>query len=315
MNYSRIALFPFAMLVSISLLNATPSHAQPPQKNKVKSSMSSVTVFAAGDIADCRKQPAHETMAEQTARLVEQELAKDSKAMVITLGDNTYPIGKIEEFHDCYEPTWGRFKARTLPSPGNHDYGVPLAQGYYNYFDELAGPDRRGYYKKTLGAWQVYSLNSNLKNEAMQTQLGWLEKELQQAEGKAKSNSCILAFWHHPVFASGGHGNNQTMIPAWKLLEKYQADLILAGHEHDYERLAPLTSKGERDEQEGIRSFVVGTGGVKLTPMFFPKAITDVRNNSNHGVLKLKLHANSYEWEFLTVNGDGFTDKGQAQCH
>lgn len=274
------------------------------------SASKSVTVYAAGDIADCRKKPAAETMAASTAELINAGLAKDSKALVITLGDNTYPVGRPEEFSECYELTWGQFKKRTLPSPGNHDYGMPLALGYYNYFDELAGPDRRGYYRKTAGNWQLLSLNSNLDGAQMQEQLAWLKEELK--ENKA---NCTLAFWHHPVISSGGHGNNDVMKEAWKLLAAAKADIVLASHDHNYERMAPINASGERDDKNGIRSFIVGTGGVKLTPMFFSKSTTEVRDNATYGVLKLTLQANSYEWEFLPVAGQSFTDKGTASCH
>ena len=270
----------------------------------------SITVYAAGDIADCKKKPAAETMAAKTAELIAAGLAKDSKALVITLGDNTYPVGRPEEFNECYEPTWGQFKSRTLPSPGNHDYGMPLALGYYNYFDDLAGPDRRGYYLKTAGHWALISLNSNLDGAQMQEQLRWLKEELKESKA-----ACTLAFWHHPVISSGGHGNNAVMNEAWKMLIEAKADLVLASHDHNYERVAPLNANGERDDKNGIRSFVVGTGGVNLTPLFFTKPTTEVRDNATHGVLKLTLNSNSYDWEFLPVEGKTFTDKGHGVCH
>lgn len=278
--------------------------------NAANTSSKSVTVYAAGDIADCKKKPAAETMAASTAELITAGLAKDSKAIVVTLGDNTYPVGRPEEFTECYEPTWGQFKSRTLPSPGNHDYGMPLALGYYNYFDDLAGPDRRGYYRKTAGRWQLISLNSNINGEQMQEQLAWLKEEL-----KVSKANCTLAFWHHPVISSGGHGNNDVMKEAWKILAEAKADIVLASHDHNYERMVPINGNGERDDKNGIRSFVVGTGGVKLTPMFFTKATTEIRENNTHGVLKLTLQANSYDWEFLPVAGQIFTDKGHDTCH
>jgi hypothetical protein len=285
------------------------------QAEKTKSSANaisskSITVYAAGDIADCKKSPPTETMAAKTAELIMAGLAKDSKALVITLGDNTYPVGRPEEFNECYEPTWGQFKNRTLPSPGNHDYGMPLALGYYNYFDDLAGPDRRGYYRKTAGRWALISLNSNLDGAQMQEQLRWLKEELKESKA-----ACTLAFWHHPVISSGGHGNNAVMNEAWKMLIDAKAEIVLASHDHNYERMAPVNANGERDEKNGIRSFIVGTGGVNLTPLFFSKPTTEVRDNATHGVLKLTLNSNSYDWEFLPVEGKTFTDKGHGVCH
>ncbi|MET3137741.1 hypothetical protein AAKU61_002103 [Undibacterium sp. GrIS 1.2] len=280
-------------------------------KSLKTSNVTSVTVFAAGDIADCRKKAVADTMAAKTANIIEAGLAADSKAIAITLGDNTYPVGNPEEFTKCYEPTWGRFKARTLPSPGNHDYDMPAAQGYYNYFGELAGPEKRGYYSSKVGQWQIISLNSNIEGPQMQAQLHWLKDELSNKH----QTRCTLAFWHHPAFSSGGHGNNAVMQAVWKLLAEAKADIVLAGHDHDYERFAPLNADGLIDQKNGIRSFVVGTGGAKLTPMFFPKVITEARDNSTAGVLKLTLHDKNYEWEFIPVDGSGFTDKGAGVCH
>ncbi|MFZ6734292.1 metallophosphoesterase family protein [Undibacterium sp. Ji42W] len=305
----RISILAFC----IATLFISPAHAaektKPASKKPVEKSVSA-TVYVAGDIADCRKRPPVESMAARTAELIASGLDKDSTARAITLGDNTYPVGKPEEFSNCYEPTWGRFKEKTLPSPGNHDYGMPKALGYYNYFGELAGPDRRGYYATRLGKWYILSLNSNLDQAQMQEQLKWLKDELD-----SNKQSCTLAFWHHPVYSSGGHGNNKNMQEAWTMLAAAKADIVLAAHDHDYERFAPLDANGDRDDKNGIRSFVVGTGGAKLTPMFLPKGATELRDNSTHGVLKLTLHAKSYEWEFLPVPGQALVDKGQAACH
>lgn len=308
---------PFTLLLTLMLTpfcataSANENHI-PPKKplKKTVAKPASITVYAAGDIADCIKKPAAASMAAQTSRLIIAGLENDKSARVITLGDNTYPVGKPEEFENCYEPTWGRFKERTLPSPGNHDYAQPLAAPYYNYFGELAGPERRGYYSTQLGHWQIISLNSNLDPQQMQKQLDWLKDELSK-----NSQQCRLAFWHHPAFSSGGHGNNDKMRPVWKLLAEAKTDIVLAGHDHDYERFVPLNANGEQDDQHGIRSFVVGTGGAKLTPMFLPKSITEIRDNSTNGVLKLSLHEKSYEWEFLPVPGKNFSDKGKADCH
>lgn len=303
------------ILISLFLLSTSQAQAQKESKDNKASNKSSpvtFTLFAAGDIADCRRKPAEQTMAAQTANLIEQGLAQDKNAYAVSLGDNTYPIGKPSEFSDCYDKTWGKFKTRTLPSPGNHDYGVPLAQGYYNYFDELAGSERRGYYKKVLGNWLLLSLNSNIKQQAMRDQITWLKNEL-----KEKQSNCVLAFWHHPVFSSGGHGDTAIMQEVWQLLADASADIVLASHDHNYERFTPLDKNG-RPSDKGIRSFVVGTGGAKLTPMFFPKSISDIRQNEVHGVLKLQLNANSYDWEFLATpgtNASGFRDKGHSNCH
>lgn len=308
-----------ALLLSISTLGmiaglaAWPARAtdKPAHKKSAKSAAPlSFTVLAAGDIADCNRKPAIRSGAEQTARLIEQQLALDPAARVLTLGDNTYPVGKPEEFRNCYDPTWGRFKDKTWPTAGNHDYAQPNALAYYQYFGEAAGPERRGYYVRQLGNWQIIALNSNLNAEQMQQQLSWLKEQLEDSRA-----SCRLAFWHHPVFSSGGHGSNQKMLPFWQLLADAGTELVLAGHDHDYERFAPLNRNGERDDVRGIRSLVVGTGGATLTPMFFAKSSTEVRDNSTFGVVRLKLGSNDYEWEFLPVEQNGFRDHGKGSCH
>ncbi|MBR7800987.1 metallophosphoesterase family protein [Undibacterium fentianense] len=270
----------------------------------------SITLLAAGDIADCRQLPAIQTKAEQTAQLISKFIDQDPNTYVVTLGDNTYPIGRPAEFSECYDKTWGKFKSKTLPSPGNHDYGVPFAAGYYNYFDELAGPDRRGYYRRQIGNWLILSLNSNIKGEAMQAQLNWLTAEL-----KSNAQPCLLAFWHHPVVSSGGHGNVAIMRAAWDILVEAKADIVLASHDHHYERFVPLDKHLEQDTQAGIHSFVVGTGGAKLSPLFFSKPTTAMRQNDQHGILKLELKEKSFRWQFIATGSEAVLDRGEANCH
>jgi 3',5'-cyclic AMP phosphodiesterase CpdA len=269
-----------------------------------------VTIYTAGDIADCRKLSVTETPAAKTAAIIAGRLATDPTAAVLTLGDNTYPIGLLAEFTDCYDKTWGQFKKRTYPAPGNHEYYTQSAAGYYEYFGDAAGPSRRGYYSFNLGKWHVISLNSNLVELANIEQLVWLKKDLEQHPAK-----CTLAYWHHPVFSSGGHGNNDIMRNAWKLLNDANADLVLVSHDHDYERFAPQDPDGKRDDAHGIREFVVGTGGARLSPFFLRKDNSEITFNDTHGVLKLVLKENSYEWEFLPVAGSSFTDQGKGDCH
>jgi hypothetical protein len=269
-----------------------------------------VTVFAAGDIADCKNLPPEKSGAAKTAALVEAGLAADKDAVVLTLGDNTYPVGMPAEFDNCYQPTWGRFKQRTYPSPGNHDYYTPQAIGYYGYFGDAAGPDRRGYYSFDIGGWHIISLNSFLKPEPHRAQMEWLKADI--ARNKAH---CTLAFWHHPVFSSGGHGSDSRMEEAWKMLANAGADLVLAAHDHDYERFAPKNANGERDDERGMREFIVGTGGAKLTPLGLRRFDSETSDNSTHGVLKLTLKQQGYEWEFLPADAGGFKDRGAALCH
>lgn len=269
-----------------------------------------IAVYAAGDIANCRKRRPEDSKAAKTAELIASRLANDAEAAVLTLGDHTYPVGLLSEFTGCYDPTWGQFKERTYPSPGNHEYYTPRAVGYYGYFGRAAGPNRSGYYSFNLGKWHIVSLNSYLKPEQHQAQLEWLKADL-----ATNQTRCTLAFWHHPRYSSGGHGNNPQIDDAWQILYAAGAELLLSSHDHNYERFAPQDSNGQHDEQRGIRQFVVGTGGASLTPLRFRKPNSEVSDNSSYGVLKLVLKDAGYEWEFLPVEKNGFTDSGAALCH
>ena len=270
------------------------------------------TVYAAGDIAYCDKKPALLSDANDTARLVEAGLAATPDAAVLLLGDNVYQKGTEREFRDCYGPTWGRFKARTHPAPGNHEYYTPGAAGYFAYFGSAAG---RGYYSVDLGAWHVVSLDSNLKGAAQEAQLAWLKQDL-----AASTARCTLAYWHHPLYSSGWHGSFSVMQPAWALLHQAGAELVMSGHDHTYERFAPQDANGKFDKQRGIRQFVVGTGGAYATPFLWPLNNSEMRDNSRTGVLKLVLREDGYEWEFLEASFHGFAygqepDRGAGQCH
>ena len=269
-----------------------------------------ITVYAAGDIADCRYRVPESTGAAQTAALIADGLHKDGKAVVLTLGDNTYPAGAPAEFSGCYEPTWGRFKARTYPTVGNHDSYTKGTAGYFGYFGERAKPEQHGYYSFELGTWHVIALNSTLRDSEFAAQLAWLKNDLDR-----HPSSCTLAYWHHPAFSSGGHGDNAFMLPVWKQLAAAGVALVLAGHDHDYERFAPQDGEGGRDDASGMRQFVVGTGGAELTPLRWSKPNSEIRDNSTHGVLKLSLKENGYEWKYLPVAPGGFTDRGAARCH
>jgi hypothetical protein len=270
-----------------------------------------IVVYAAGDIADCRKFHPADTGAAKTAALIMAGLNKNRNAAVLTLGDHTYPIGRLAEFTDCYAPTWGQFKHRTYPAPGNHEYYTGGATGYYEYFGEAAGPNRRGYYSFALGNWHIVSLNSNLKQPLEHhAQLEWLKADLAQNEAR-----CTLAYWHHPVFSSGGHGDSPQMQDVWQVLVAAGVDVVLVAHDHDYERFAPMDGHGKIDRKLGVRQFVVGTGGATLTPFRFRRPGSEGGSNATHGVLKLVLKEAGYEWQFLAVTSDTFTDRGASFCH
>ena len=276
------------------------------------------TVYAAGDIARCPHPDARWSGAADTAAVVAAGLAADRDAVVLTLGDHTYPRGTAAEFADCYGPTWGRFKERTWPSPGNHEYYTKGAVPYFAYFGARAG---RGYYSLTLGAWRLYSLDSNLKGAAQARQLAWLGAELARdaRAGTHGTPACTLAFWHHPLYSSGGHGSVATMREAWVLLQAAGAELVLSGHDHDYERFAPQDAQG-RFDAAGPRQFVVGTGGAYATPFLVPQGNSEARDASRNGVLRLRLSPGRYDWEFLEATPPQLPnasppDQGSAACH
>ncbi|MEO5888132.1 MAG: metallophosphoesterase, partial [Anaerolineales bacterium] len=261
----------------------------------------------AGDIANCST-----TQDESTAQLLD---AIDGT--VFTLGDNVYQSGTLTEFNNCYGPTWGRHKDRTRPSPGNHDYNTAGATGYYTYFGAGASPldtnctsNCKGYYSYDLGTWHIIALNSEITHGVGSAQEQWLRADL-----AANQSMCTLAYWHKSRFSSGFHGNNTGVQPFWDALYDYEADVVLSGHDHTYERFALQNPSGQADPTRGIREFVVGTGGTGLNQTLSgPQPNTEVFNNTSHGVLKLTLHATSYDWEFVPIAGQTFTDLGSSNC-
>jgi acid phosphatase type 7 len=268
-------------------------------------------VVTAGDIAVC-----HTEGDEATAKLVEGI----DGATVLTLGDNAYPEGSVEDFNECYEPTWGQFKERTKPVPGNHEYYTEGAKGYFEYFGEAAGDPDEGYYSYELGSWHVVALNSNcgeaqIRCSPSSTQVRWLEEDL--AANADEQGGCTLAYMHHPRFSSGEeHGSYETVEPMWEALYESGAEMVLSGHEHNYERFAPQDPSGKADPEGGIRQFVVGTGGgASDYPILEPLANSEVQNDETYGVLKLTLRPKGYEWRFLSAEGGEFTDSGSARCH
>lgn len=272
----------------------TPSESAPPTAQ---------VLIGAGDIASCEGDGDEKTA----------EVVAGIAGTVFTLGDNVYPSGTPERFSSCYNPSWGRFKERTRPVAGNHDYQAKGASGYYSYFGESAGLPTKGYYSYMLSNWKVVVINSNCGEvggcgETSQ-QYRWLESELVGQE-------CVVAMMHHPRFNSGKtHGSTKALSDMWKLLYREGVEVALAGHEHLYERFAPLNGEGEVDRAKGVRAFTVGTGGKDLYAFGKPLPGSEVRNSSALGVLKLTLAQESYTWDFLPVLGESFSDSGSDSCH
>jgi len=241
-------------------------------------------------------------------------------AAVLDLGDNQYYCGGYQAFLQSYDLSWGRVKSITHPSVGNHEYltsgGTDCssgAAGYFNYFGAAAGQPGQGYYSFDIGTWHLIALNSNCSSAggcgASSPQGIWLANDL-----KTHTSFCTLAFWHIPLFSSGGRANNNSK-PFWQLLYDNNADLILSAHDHTYERFAPQTPSGTLDTTRGIREFIVGTGGANHTSFVTVAANSEVRNASTFGVLELTLHSTSYDWNFVPEAGQTFTDSGTTACH
>ncbi|HSF17629.1 MAG TPA: metallophosphoesterase [Vicinamibacteria bacterium] len=262
-----------------------------------------VILVGAGDIAGCGPQNDEETAA----------LLDGIPGTVFTLGDHAYPNATAQKFASCYGPSWGRHKARTRPSAGDHDYATAGASGYFDYFGALAGNAGDGYYSYDLGSWHIIALNSNCLEvggcDPDSPQGQWLQADL-----ASNPSTCTLAYWHHARFSSGNQGSTASAGDLFQMLYDAGADVVLNGHDHDYERFAPQNPDGALDPAHGVRQFVVGTGGATLQPFASVRPNSEVRNAGTHGVLKLTLNSTSYEWDFVPIAGMSFTDSGTGDC-
>jgi hypothetical protein len=270
-------------------------------------------LVGAGDVTSCTQEND-----DLTAALLDEVVEKSSgEVVVFTAGDNAYEDGTIEEYESCYGPTWGRHKERTRPAPGNHEYHLAGAEGYFAYFGAAAGNPAEGWYSYNVGTWHIIVLNtsdhcqSHLCNQNSPQGL-WLREVL-----KTNDALCTLAIWHDPLFSSGRvHGSHQHVKPFWEALYRRGADVVINGHEHNYERFAPQTPEGESDPDHGIRQFVAGTGGEshyregeELVPN------SEAADDSTYGVLKLTLRPSGYDWEFIPEPRGTFRDSGSGECH
>lgn len=262
-------------------------------------------LVGAGDIANCGG-----SGDDATANLLD-----GIAGTVFTLGDNAYPNGSVTDYANCYGPTWGRHRSRTRPAPGNHEYNTPGAAGYFGYFGSAAGDPSKGYYSYDLGSWHVVVLNSNCAEvggcAGGSPQESWLRQDL-----AASTKPCTVAYWHHPLFTSGAqHGPETEMRPIYQALYDANAEVVMSGHNHEYERFAPQDPNGTADPNRGIREFVVGTGGESHYDFGAAQPNSEVRNADTFGVLRLSLHSNSYDWQFVPESGTSFTDAGHGTCH
>jgi len=282
----------------------TPTRTPTPTPTPTPTSGGSATLLAAGDIAGCAT-----SGDEATAKLLD-----GLAGTVVTLGDNVYDSGTASEFTNCYNPTWGRHKSRTKPAPGNHDYLTSGASGYFGYFGAAAGASTKGYYSYDLGSWHIVALNSNCSQAGGcgvgSPQETWLKNDL-----AAHPTTCTLAYWHHPHFSFGNYSTDTRMQALWQALEAAGAEIVLSGHDHNYQRWAPQTWNGTKDTARGIREFVVGTGGKNHYPLGSPPANVEKSNGDTFGILQLTLRATSYDWKFVPEAGKTFTDSGSTACH
>lgn len=268
------------------------------------------TMLAAGDIADCNS-----TGDEATAALLD-ELIAEHGGTVLALGDLAYKSGTVDEFANCYDPTWGRHKGRTIPTPGNHEYETPGAAGYFDYFGDYGGVPDASWNVFEFGSWHIVALNSNCD------EIGGCGPGSPQAQWLADSmpsispfpGRCTLAFWHHPRWSSGvEHGSDPQTDTLWRMLYEGGVDLVLTGHDHEYERFAPMDADGKA-VPNGMVEFVVGTGGRSLYEFAEILPTSAAHDNTTYGVLKLTLHRASYDWEFVPASESAFTDAGTASC-
>lgn len=267
---------------------------------QVIAATTSVVFVGAGDIADCTN----------SGDSLTANLLDSIPGTVFAAGDEAYPDGTSTDFANCYNPTWGRHKARTRPVPGNHEYSTSGAPGYYGYFGAAAGDPTKGYYSYDLGNWHIVALNSNIAMNTGSPQEQWLVADL-----AASTKQCKLGYWHHPLFSSGREGSDTATQQLFQDLYNAGAEIVLVGHDHDYERFAPQTATGVADSVYGVREFVVGTGGAGLFTLGTPLANSQVRNDGTQGVLKLTLTSTGYSWQFMPIAGKTFTDAGTSSCH
>ncbi len=269
-------------------------------------------LVGAGDIASCDSDGD-----EKTALLLDQVVASGIETVVFTAGDNAYENGTIEDFEQCYGPSWGRHKDRTRPALGNHEYKTGNANGHFQYFGAAAGDPSKGYYSFDLGGWHIVVLNTNDHCNALSCDAGSDQEQWLRSDLAANAAFCTMAIWQDPRFSSSARaGGSHRVKPFWDALYDYGAELVVNGDEHNYERFALQTPIGGADPEFGIREFVVGTGGRSLDIIDVARQPnSEITNDDTHGVLKLTLHPAGYDWEFIPEAGFKFHDSGSGACH
>jgi hypothetical protein len=245
---------------------------------------------------------------------------------VLPVGDLQYDCAPASAFTGAYDPTWGQVKSITRPAPGNHEYKStnpdlygynlckPNAQAYYGYFGGSAGDPAKGYYSYDLGSWHLIVLNTARACSPISCAAGSAQEQWLKADLAAHPAACTLAYWHEPRFSSKTPSAETDAF--WKDLYAAGADVVLGGHVHNYERFAPQNPSAGADPARGIREFVVGMGGRSLESSGTTVAAnSEARNSTVFGILKLTLHASSYDWQFVPQAGQSYSDAGSGACH
>lgn len=285
-------------------VQVTPQLADPGSRYQVDayqygSAEAAVTVAAVGDVCG--------SSCSQTAPLVKAM----NPAALILAGDNAYDSGTLSEYNNKYNPQYGQFKSITYPTPGNHEYRTSGAAGYFDYFGSRAGERGKGYYSFDVGDWHFVALNSEISHGTGSTQEQWLRRDLQ-----ANTKPCTAAYWHTPRFSRGDHGDNTGIQPLFQALYDNRADIVVTGHDHNYQRFAPSKPSGTRDDANGIRQFVIGTGGRGFYSFENSSAaVTEASNANTFGVGKMSLSATGYRVDFVPVAGRTYTDTVSGTCH
>ena len=284
--------------------NATSATVQPPL-----SSLGSHTARLAvvGDIACASPTPTGDRCHQAATYAIAKKVKPDR---VLVIGDTQYPDGALRLYRKSYAKSWGKFKPITFPVPGNHEYKTRGAAGYFDYFGAAAAKRGQGWHAATVGGWRVIGLNSVCAEvggcDAGSPQSNWLANDLRR-----HAKLCTLAIWHYPRFSSGPHGNHANLAHFWQQLNAASGEIVLAGHDHDYERFRAMTSDGKESES-GMPSFIVGTGGVKRY-LDFKETPGSAAHSLHYGVLQLDLYSRGYSWKFIQTDGK-IADSGQAAC-
>ena len=305
--HARLALLVAALGLLAAALVAPTGTATPAPAAQPDAPRKRLVVVAAGDISQCAPP---RCSAERTARRV-QRIGPD---LVLALGDLQYPDGTLGQFRSQYARTWGAFRGRTRPVPGNHEYNTPGARGYFAYFGARARPRHGGYYSYNVRRWHFLAVNSS--DECDDVSCGpeskqgrWLRRDLQRTDRR-----CRIAYWHHPPYSTGDDGAIAATRPLWHILARRGTDIVLNGHSHAYERFGRRGADGTA-ARRGIRQFVVGTGGAGLDRFTHrPTALDRKRIAGRYGVLRLSLRRHSYKWRFVSARGEILDAGGPTRC-